>query len=258
MRSGLDLDDLARLDVHEARVHAEVAVEVDEGAEHDVARPDQLADLGARQGVHPARACRGSARRAASGCLTLDHAGCRILARARRSASPRCPFAGRRSSPCPGRRTRRCRTASRRSRAGCQTCAPGLPRRQRRARGVRRTDSHARTRAHIRSPSGQRVSFMPSCAASTSSGRPRRRACWRAAATSSSIGAVAVLGLVMKQDQPVHARVCGDRHGFLERRVPPAPVRSPAPPACTSRRGSAARRPSRTRRTRRASSRGVR
>src|SRR6266550_5052094 len=44
----LGLHDLARLGVHEPDVDAEVAVEIDERAEHDVAGADELADFGGR------------------------------------------------------------------------------------------------------------------------------------------------------------------------------------------------------------------
>jgi len=76
---GLDLHDFARLDVHESRVHAEVAVEVEERAEHDIARPNQLADLRGGLGIHPSRVAEVLLVQQPLNVFALHDAGGRVL-----------------------------------------------------------------------------------------------------------------------------------------------------------------------------------
>src|SRR3989442_798148 len=76
----LDLHELARLDVDEMQVHAEVAVEIDERPRHHVARADELADPRGGRIVHAPRGPELLLLEQALQFLALHHAGPRFAA----------------------------------------------------------------------------------------------------------------------------------------------------------------------------------
>src|SRR6266576_3836782 len=184
-------DDLARLDVDEARVEAKVSIEVDEAAGDDVARPHELADLGRCLRRHLARGAEVLLRQELLDLLTLDHPG-RGIGSELRDQHPRDSLLEGVEIllVLPVRAAVVERQDGEPRPAVLTVALRGQPRPSPRARDAteqgERHNGADRTRVHSGSPR-QRVSVMPSCAATTSAGRPLGRAWRRAAATSASI-----------------------------------------------------------------------
>src|SRR2546426_45150 len=183
----LDLDDLAGLHVDEPRVEPEVTVEIDERAGDDVARADELPDL--RRGFrgHLARRAEALLREQLLDLLALHHARRRIGGQLR-DQHPGDPLLQRvevllvlpvRAAVVEGQDGD--------ARSGILAAALPAQLARHRAEQRERQQCGDETPTHRVRSSDQRVSVIPSCAATTSAGRPFVRAWPRAAATRASI-----------------------------------------------------------------------
>src|SRR5437870_231705 len=183
----LDLHDLARLDAHEAGVDPKVAVEVDERAQHHVACADQLADFGRGLGVHAPRRSEILLLNQLLDLLALHHPGGRVRRQLRDEHA--CDALLQRVEVLPVLAVGAAVVERHHGDAGPGVLTPGL-RREPAARGERdeaeRQQCDDPTRTH-NMLLDQRVSFIPSCAASTSPGLPFAFARRRAAASSPSM-----------------------------------------------------------------------